>query len=311
MKCVQAVVMACALAFVAAGPTSAAQRPSGTALLKQALNREFDLAGKRTPGTYYFRMETRFVQFALDGKRVGTQTLRVWLRCEPEGDAYRYTCRRFTLQKDDEPQRAIPALSGWSYLFSLTASGTAKFEGLVDEAGAPLPPGDAYMVYNTFIDFHGVCDVFGTPTAAGGGIQDLKAIGLRIVHAAANTRPPVNLGTNVKEGSYFQNGEATLALKGVSLVDQAPCAVVGFDSGECSLHMVIEPMPNMKVTTDGASHYWGDLYVDLETNWPRKAVLREIVVTQTTLPGPANVVHAVHERETEIRMVNQEEFAED
>ena len=57
----------------------------------------------------------------------------------------------------------------------------------------------AYYVYNAFIDFHGFCNVFAEPTTGGKGIQDLKSIGDKIVHAAAFTEPPVNLGSGIEK----------------------------------------------------------------------------------------------------------------
>ena len=90
----------------------------------------------------------------------------------------------------------------------------ARFEGLTDSTGASLPPDKSYFIYNAFIDFHSICDVFGQPVGDGNGIQNLVRIGQRIVHAAAFSKGPVNLGSNVAEGSYFQNGEITLEFKG-------------------------------------------------------------------------------------------------
>jgi hypothetical protein len=45
------------------------------------------------------------------------------------------------------------------------------------------------------------------PTAGGGGIQELRRIGQQIVHASAFTEPPLNLGSGIKKGSVFRNGE--------------------------------------------------------------------------------------------------------
>jgi hypothetical protein len=177
----------------------------------------------------------------------------------------------------------------------------AKFENLKTEDGGPLDPEASYLVYNTFIDFHGFCDVFARKTLEGGGIQDLKKMGDKIIHAAAFSEPPVNLGGNIAEGSTFKNGEVTLELKGVSLVDGASCAVVGFDSGESSFRMIIRPTPAMEITSVGSSHYKGDLYIDLESNWIRKVTMGEIVVTETTLPMPPHKLNSVIERSTTIR----------
>ncbi|HUU20740.1 MAG TPA: SNF2-related protein [Sedimentisphaerales bacterium] len=141
------------------------------------------------------------------------------------------------------------------------------------------------------------------------GVQDLKSIGQRIVHAAAFTEAPVNLGSNVAEGSTFKNGEITLELKGLSRVAGAACAMVNFDSGECSFKMTVKPMPDMEVRTVGSSHYKGDIYIDLLTNWVKKVTMDELVVAETTLPMPQGKANAVIERNTVIRNVSAEEFA--
>ena len=179
----------------------------------------------------------------------------------------------------------------------------AQFEKLVDAKGQPIPADKAYHVYNAFIDFHAFCNVFAEPAAGGKGIQDLKTIGQKIVHAAAFTEPPVNLGSSVKEGSTFKNGEVTLELKGLSLVDDAACALLAYDSGESSFQMTITPMPNMEVRTVGSSHYKGDIHVDLATRWVRKATMNEWVVTETVVPTLTNKINAVVERNIVIRNV--------
>jgi len=150
----------------------------------------------------------------------------------------------------------------------------------VDTGGIPLPPDKSYHVYNAFIDFHGFCNIFAERTEGGKGVQDLKSIGQKIVHEAAFTEAPVNLGSSIAEGSTFKNGEVTLELKGLSRVAGAACAMVGFDSGESSFKMTVKPMPDMEVRTVGSSHYKGDIYIDLSTNWVRKVTMDELVVAE-------------------------------
>jgi hypothetical protein len=275
------------------------------------LAKPFDLAGKREIQRQYFFMETKLIQYSLDGKRTGTDMLNLWLEFVPaslsgEKDD-RYICRRFTVQKGTESPLSIPSLENWSYKFiwGMDESGRVfginhdKFENIKNEKGEALPPDFAYFVYNTFIDFHGFCDVFATRTEGGEGkgIQDLKFIGDKIIHAAANSEPPVNLGSNIAEGSTFKNGEVTLEFKGISLVAGSLCGLVAFDSGESSFHMIMRPTPKMEIDTVGSSHYKGDLYIDLESYWVRKVVMDEVVVSETTLPMPPNKVNAVIERE--------------
>ena len=279
------------------------------------LRQTFDFAAPRSRDVQSFEMETRVITYGPDGKRVNTDVLRLWLTCTPGKDADQYTCRKFTVQFGNAPAVAVPAMANWTYPFKNTATGTdekgqvfgidhAKFEKLVDANGQPLPADKAYYVYNAFIDFHGFCNTFAEPTIEGKGIQDLKSIGRKIIHAAAFTEPPVNLGSNIAKGSTFKNGEVTLELKGLSMVDDAACAIVAFDSGQSSFQMIINPVPNMEVRAVGASHYKGDLYIDLATRWVRKVTMDELVVAESTVPTLPNKVNAVIERNTVIRNIS-------
>ncbi len=294
------------------------------AILRQA----FDLGAPRTPQPQRFEMETQVISYALDGKRTGTDIYRIHLQCTPgrgpNKDTDEYTCTKFTAQFAGASEVAIPALKDWTYLFKHSETGLdekgqvfgidhAKFEGLIDANGQAIPIDKSYHVYNAFIDFHGFCDTFAAPVPGGKGIQDLKRIGEKIVHAAAFTEPPVNLGSGIAEGSTFKNGEVTLELKGLSLVDGAACALVAFDSGASSFQMTVKPMPNMEVRSVGSSHYKGDLYIDLATRWVRKVVMDEMVVAESTVPMLPNKVNAVIERLTTIRNVTagREEQAAD
>lgn len=285
------------------------------------LDKKFDLAGEHSQETQYFLMESKLITYALDGTRVGTDIFRLRLKCVPakvageEGDEY--TCVRFTLQQGDTLEAAIPALDNWTYVFKqigIDEKGQVfgidhgKFENLVDSNGNTLPPDKAYLVYNAFIDFHGFCNVFAESTTEGNGIQNLKMIGQKIVHAAAFSEPPVNLGSNVSEGSFFKNGEITLEFKGLSVVNGKHCALLEYDSGESSFKMIMKPMPNMEIQTVGSSHYKGDIYKDLATNWVQKVTMIEVVVSETTLPMPPNKINSVIERNIIIRNVDEKEF---
>lgn len=306
-------------------PAGADERGAGlTAMLQQ----EFDLASPRSAGTQYFDMVTMFVSFGSDGKVGETETFRVKLECvsPAAGAGDQYTCGRFVYGKPDGTQVTIPALEGWTYTFTKTETGLdekgqvlgidhARFRQLADSNGAALPPDKAYLVYNAFIDFHGFCDDLGRPEVKGKGIQHLTRIGQKIVHAGAHSTPPTHLGDGVKEGSYFKNGEITLELKGLSSVDEAPCAIVEFDSGACSFQMLLEAMPGLDVKTVGHSHYFGDIYVDLASRWPRKVSMRELVISETKIPMPGQeqplTVNTVHERQTIIRAVTKEAYERD
>jgi hypothetical protein len=261
-------------------------------------------------------METRVARFGLDGKPEGMDVLTLELECAPAAasETLRYTCLRFTLQHGDGPERGIPALQGWTYAFAESGYDErgqvfgidhAKFEGLADSTGTILPAEETYFVYNSFIDFHAICDAFAQPVEGGKGVQSLTKIGQRIVHVAAFTKGPVNLGSSVAEGSYFQNGEITLELKGLSEVDGKPCALLGYDSGESAFEMIVTPMPDLEVHTVGRSHYWGDIYKNLATGWVEKADLTEAVVSETTLPMPPSKIDGYIERRITIRNLTQ------
>lgn len=307
-------LLRCMLLFLAAACTMAGAVRSGQG---QNLTAEFDLAGKRSPEMQVFSMESRLITYALDGSRAGTDVFRMRIRCVPAsvsgkgGDEY--TCLRFTLEQDGEKEVAIPALENWSYIYDqrgIDDSGRvfginhARFDGLVDSSGNAVPLDKRYHVYNAFIDFHAFCDVFAQPAPGGKGIQDLKKIGDVIVHAAAFSEAPTNLGGGISEGSSFLNGEITLELKGLSSVNGRTCALVTYDSGESSFNMIVKPMPDMEVVTVGSSHYWGDIYKDLETAWVQKVTLTEVVVSETTLPVPPGKMNAVIERRITVRNVS-------
>jgi hypothetical protein len=314
-SCLAMIVCVCAGLFVPAAECVSAA--SGDC----ELDGEFQLAGRRSPETQHFLMESRLIEYAPDGTRAGTDIFRLRLTCVPAGSSGKagdeYTCARFTMQHGDAAEVEIPALTGWSYVFDragIDEKGQvfgidhAKFDNLVDGTGAAVPPGKAYHIYNAFIDFHSFCDVFAASAGNGKGIQDLKRIGQKIVHAAAFSEAPVNLGSNVAEGSYFKNGEITLEFKGLSSVNGRECALVGYDSGESSFKMIMRPMPNMEIQTAGSSHYYGDIYKDLATNWVQKVTMNEFVVSETTLPMPPNAIDSVYERIILIRNVGEKEF---
>ena len=290
------------------------------------LRKTFELAGPQTPGIRRYLQETRLFHFGLDGKPVGTEVFRMkleWTHASASGgtgDGFR--CRRLTIQKDAGPEVTVPSLDNWSYEFRRTWTGLdekgqvfgidhSKFQNLRDADGRILMPNTAYAIYNNFIDFHSFTEVFAKPTDEGGGIQDLKRIGDRIVHASAFTEPPVNLGNMILPGSTFKNGEVTLEFKGLSIRDEVACALIGFDSGESAFRMLMKPMPDMEIQAVGRSHYSGDLVLELDTRWVRLVDMIETVITQVNLPVAPNKINEVIERRLLIRTLTREEFEKD
>lgn len=267
-------------------------------------------------------MQTQFVHIGFDGKRTGVETYLLRLRCIPAAlsgkNLDEYTCGDFGLQLDAGGITTIPALKLFTYRFDLM-SGIAdkgpvfgipheRFEGMTDSMGNKLPPDIRYAVYNNFIDFHALNDIFSRPMKFGKGIQELKSFGDRIVHAAAFTEAPVSLGTTVKPGSVFRNGEVTLELKGISVIDEAACALVGYDSGESTLKMTIVLSKDQEVVTQGGSEYKGDICIDLETGWVRRVTLDEFVVTETEATNAPTKTHGYTVRHLLLRLISQQEF---
>lgn len=296
---------------------AAARSSSGSDLMS-----EVRLTGDPEPTVHYYRMTTEVVAVEPDGKRQSPEVYDLWLEYAPKpgaaGDLV--TCRRFTVRLGDQPSVALPSLENWSYTLRLTPTGLdergfifgidqTKFERLETANGEVLAVTAAYPVFNAFVDFHSFGQVFARRTSEGKGIQDLRAIGQTILHVSAHTQPPASLGSAVEQGSFFRNGAVTLELKGLSRVGGRRCALIGYDSGDSSFKMILKPLPQVAVETDGGSHYLGDLYVDLETQWLLKATLTEIVVSETSGAVLPQKVRSVIERRLLLRAVSQGELA--
>jgi hypothetical protein len=288
------------------------------------LNGPFDLSADRKPEVQYFIQESTVIQIGFDGKRLSEETVTLKLKRIPGPISGRggdeFICGGMEFRLADGQTATIPALEGWSYLFKEHPFGVddkgqvfgiphAKFESLADSRERELSVTHAYYAYNSFIDFHGI-DSLARPDEGGAGIQDLTRMGQRIVHAAAGSEPPVNLGSRIKEGSFYKNGQVALVLKGLSLVEGAACAVIGFDSGESTLKMIIPAGFGMDVVTVGGSTYIGDIYIDLATRWVRKITLDEFIVTETRVPGPGQgqKIQAYTIRHLLTRLVSREEY---
>jgi hypothetical protein len=290
-----AIIVVCLLSLVIYLP---AQKISEA---KKVLSEQYDVIPKHSKDTQYFEMESRLQSHALDGSRLGLDIYHLYLRCVPSSDSSKgdeYTCLRFTVQINNAPEVSVPSLTNWKYYFSLTPTARdekgqvfgidhGKFENLKDENGNTIPTGNTYHVYNAFIDFHSMY-VF-SEKSPGNGAQNLKHLGDKVVHAASFSQAPVNLGSQVEEGSYFKNGEVTLQLKGLGLVNGKNCALLEYDSGESSFYMIMKPMSNIEVTTKGSSHYWGDIYKDLASGWIQKATLHEVVISETNVPAMSKI----------------------
>ena len=290
-----------------------AQKKSGP---KNNLSAKYDLVPRHSKDTQYYEMQSTLQKHALDGTILGTDIYSLYLRCVPSHDPSKkdqYTCLKFTVRINNAAPVSIPSLVNWTYLFSIDAINRdakeqlfgidhSKFEQLVDENGKNLPIENTYHVYNAFIDFHSM-SVFAEKTLGDSGIQELQYIGDRIVHEASYSTPPVNLGSGIAEGSYFKNGEITLLFKGLGLVNKRNCAIIEYDSGKSSFYMLVKPMPNMEMPTRGSSHYWGDIFKDLSSGWIQRAILHEIVISETKIPANNSKINSVIERKIIIQNV--------
>jgi len=291
--------------------------------LLRDLGAPLDLSIARKPETQYFHMQTEFIHIGFDGKRTGVETYLLRLICTPSALSGKkldeYTCSQFGLQLNSENAETIPALKQFTYQFNLMSGVIDKgpvfgiphepFDNLTDSKGNKFPSEIRYAIYNNFIDFHSFNDIFSVPMKFGGkGIQDLKFPGDIVVHASAFTEAPVTLGKTIKPGSVFHNGKVTLELKGISVVDRATCAIVGYDSGESTLKMFIQVGENLEAWMEGGSEYRGDIYIDLDSGWARKVTLDENVITQAGAIGSASKTFGYTIRHILLRLINKEEF---
>lgn len=329
-----AAVLAVAAVLASMTAVTAAVRGDAQAALPKdlaGLAGPFDLAGPLVPEERRYIQVTEFVQMGFDGKRKEATTYTLKLSVVPAalsgkgGDAY--TVREVGVRTGGGEPETIPGLAGWAYVYQerdgeidergqIFGIPHAKFQSLTTSRGRKLGAIETYPIYNSFVDFHGFCDVIARPMAGGAGIQDLRTIGRSIRHAAAFSEPPVDLGEGIKKGSVFRNGDVRLTFKGIGLVDGVACAVVGYDSGESTLHMVVPAGPERDIVTDGGSTYLGDIYIDLGTRWVRKVTLDEFVITETRLPaagagagaGPGQKIASYTVRHMTTRLVGREEF---
>jgi len=303
---------------------AAAQQPRQQSLerLRQNLEGQFDLSIDRTPETQYYHMQTQFIHLGFDGKRTGVETYLLRLRCTPAAISGKkhdeYACREFGLQLNSDSITTLPALKLMTYLFDPLAGVLDKgpmwgipqepFLGMKDSLGNQIPPDICYAAYNNFVDFHALSDIFPRPMKYIKGIEQLKTVGDRIVHPGAFNEAPVSVSGVVRPGSVFRNGELTLELKGVSLVDDRPCALVNYDSGESTLRMAFVQGNGEDVMMDGGSRYTGDIYIDLASAWVRKVTLNESVVTQTYTATRPNKIPGYTSRHILLRLISQQDF---
>lgn len=269
--------------------------------LSAELWRPIDLSGARTPLSEEFRVSTEDVHYAVSGTRLRSDRFTLDLRTEPvvgrAADVAHCTCMQLQVERGNSPSVSVPALHGLEYRFDPTVPGgdgqealwgipADKFVALSDTNGNPLPFEVRHAAYIGFVDFHSINNVFTRPMGVGPGIQNLKEMGQRVVHPASYIEAPVRFGSEILPGSVFRSGEVSLELKGVGVVDGAPCALIGYDGGEGHLTMRLQGSKGEPATTTGCSLYKGDICVDLRTRQVRRATLDEYQVAKTSPSDP-------------------------
>ncbi|HAR35845.1 MAG TPA: hypothetical protein DCR87_02850 [Acidobacteria bacterium] len=313
--------------LAALNPAFTGQGQSAAKLPKKlsGLKGPFNLAGERAPDVQYYQQEMKLIQLGFDGKRKSVETFKLKLKRVParlsgqEGDLC--TVGEFTIQSGAQPPAQVRELSGWSYVFrEMTGAKDEKgqvfgiphdrFGDLTFSNGRKVPGITGYQIYNSFIDFHSFCDIFARPVEGGVGIQDLKYPGQSLRHAASFTEPPVNLGQALKEGSVFRNGEVRLTFKGLGLMNGLACAIIGYDSGESTLKVIMPGGPGGDIITEGGSEYIGDIYINLDTRWIERVTMDEFVVTETSLPPGmgGQKIQSYTVRHLTIQKISREEF---
>ncbi len=287
--------------------------------LNNSLSQSFNLVPAHSKDTQYYQMESRVLKYSQDGTRNGYDIYCMTLRCVPAAGSpgkNEYMCVRFTVKLNNSAEVLIPSLTNWKHYLSLENPDNNEylfgirhdiFEQLTDEKGKKLPPENAYHVYNAFIDFHSM-SVFCEKTDTGKGAQHLRYIGDSVIHSASYSKPPVNLGKQVLAGSYFQNGKIIISFKGLSKINNLPCAIIEYDSGESSFFMNMKTDANMEIKTKGTSHYWGDIYKSLDNGWIQLANLKELVVSETEIIGMNLKVPVTVERAIEIKNISKQIF---
>ena len=285
---------------------------------------KYDLGKERSSEPQFYQMDIEIITRASNGSVASVETYSMQLRGQ-QGDLAagvgdRWTCAWLALKLGDSPEVTVPEMEGWTYDFNrrvgidehgqVLGISHAKFESLTDSKGKNLAPLVGYQIYNQFVQFHAFVDKFATADLDGGkGIQDLKNIGDSIVFDEFSEDLPLAVGLIIKEGSIYKAGKETLEFKGVSVVADKPCALLGVDGGEGSYTMAIEVGPKVISNTVGGTRYFGDIHVDLESMWLKKAAITVIDVTETSIENQV-VANTTIESRYRIWSITEEEYRE-
>ncbi len=276
------------------------------------ITKQYDFGGKRSIKSQYFIVRLEVFSHKSNGK---VKNLDIYkLRIIRESD--KYTCKEISFQHNQENEVSVPSLAGWSYNFdikSLNKDGVdenglmlgiphTKFENMVDSKNKKLSIEAQYQVYSLFTYFHSLCNM--TPEMYA---KDLKKIGNELINDYSSTESPINLGSTFLEGSKFIHGTETINFKGLSIVDDKVCAIVGLDERGGGYIMHMKPMPLLKIKTTAGTRFWGDIYIDLDSMHVKKVNATVIDISKTSMYGmPVDITIPI--TTIKINSVSKEEF---
>ena len=253
-------------------------------------SKKYDFSNKRSEKIQWFIVEFEVFGHASNGRRKNIDVYKLYITREAD----RYTCKKILFNRNDKPVVSVPSLAGWSYIFDvklLNEEGLddqglmlgiphSKFENLKDSTGAKLSIEAQYQVYSAFSYFHSWCNMI-----AENYTKDLKKIGDSIKNDVSAVESPINLGSTFLDGSKFMHGIETIGFKGFSIVNDALCAIVGYDERGGGFKMNMKPMPLLRIKTASGTRYSGDIYIDLESLHVKKVNATITDISKTTMYG--------------------------
>ncbi len=267
------------------------------------LAKEYNLCGVRSSEPQFYLVQHEVITHTSNGKPKLIDNYKMRLKCEPRdrkaGEIVdKYTCVDFFVKRKNTLEVSIPSLAGWSYEFSkqllndegFDSGGQMmgiphnKFDNLTDSNSAKLPIELPYQIYSLFTYFHTCCNMLIEPNQIGINIEDLKKVGDRSVSEIC-PELPIDLGKVILKGSTFKTGKETLEFKGLGIVDDVACAIIGYEAIGGSWTAYIQAAPLMKVKTIGGTQIRAEIHVDLVSFWMKKATYIVTDITKTTLYG--------------------------
>jgi len=275
-------------------------------------SKKYDFGGKRSNKSQYFIVSLEVFSHSSNGKCKNLDVYKLCITREPDT----YICKKILFQHNKEHEVSVPSLAGWSYNFdikSLNKDGVdeqglmlgiphTKFEKMVDSENSKLSIEAQYQVYSLFTYFHSLCNM--TPEVYA---KDLKKIGNQLINDYSSTESPINLGSTFLEGSKFIHGTETIEFKGLSLVNDSVCAIVGLDEKGGGYIMHMKPMPLLRIKTVAGTRFWGDIYIDLDEMHVKKVNATVIDISKTSMYGmPVDITIPI--TTIKINSVSKEEF---